>query len=64
MTEEGNTGLTWEHRLALWLPRPLLLGAFLVAMCISAAYQSFQWFLDLRVEQYWTTALTIFGRSK
>ncbi len=51
MTEEGNTGLTWEHRLALWLPRPLLLGAFLVAMCISAAYLSLQWFLDLRVEQ-------------
>ncbi len=51
MTEEGNTGLTWENRLALWLPRPLLFGAFLIAVCLSAAYLSFQWFFDLRVER-------------
>ncbi len=51
MTEEGNTGLTWEHRLALWLPRPLLFGAFLIAVCLSAAYLSFQWFFDLHVER-------------
>ena len=25
----GNTGLTWELRLALWLPGPPLMGAFL-----------------------------------
>jgi len=51
VTEEGNTGLPWEHRLALWLPRPLLFGAFLIAVCFSAAYLSFQWFFDLRVER-------------
>ncbi len=51
MTEEGNTGLTWENRLALWLPRPVLFGAFLMAVCFSAAYLSFQWFFDLRVDR-------------
>ena len=51
MTEEGNTRLTWENRLALRLPHPLLFGAFLIAVCISAAYLSFQWFFDLRVER-------------
>ncbi len=51
VTDEGNTGLTWEHRLALWLPRPLLFGAFLIAVCFSAAYLSFQWFFDLRVDR-------------
>jgi len=42
VTEEGNKGLTWEHRLALWLPRPILLGAFLIAVCLGTAYLSFQ----------------------
>jgi hypothetical protein len=51
MTEEGGTGLIWEHRLALRLPRPLLFGAFLIAVCLGAAYVSFQWFFGLRVEQ-------------
>ena len=51
MTEEGNTGLTWERRLALWLPRPILFGGFLIAACLSAAYLSFQWFFDLRVDR-------------
>lgn len=51
MTEEGNTGLIWEHRLALWLPRPLLFGAFLFAAFLIAAYLSFQWFFDLHVER-------------
>ncbi len=51
VTDEGNTGLTWEHRLALWLPRPLLFGAFLIAACLGAAYLSFQWFFELRVER-------------
>ncbi len=50
MTEKGNTGLTWEHRLALWLPRPLLFGAFLIAVCLGAAYLSFQGFFGFRVE--------------
>ncbi len=51
MTEEGNTGLIWEHRLALWLPRSPLMGAFLIAVCFSAAYLSFQWFFDLPVDR-------------
>jgi len=51
VTEEGNTGLTWEHRLALWLPRPLIFGAFLIAACLSAAYLSNQWFFDLHVDR-------------
>ncbi len=51
MTEEGDTGLIWEHRLALWLPGPPLFGAFLIAVSLSAAYLSFQWFFDLRVER-------------
>ena len=50
MTEEGNTGLIWEHRLALRLPGPLLMGAFLIAVSLSTAYLSFQWFFDLRIE--------------
>jgi hypothetical protein len=51
VTEKSNTGLTWEHRLALWLPRPLLFGAFLIGLCLGAAYLSFQWFFELRVER-------------
>ena len=51
MTEEGNTGLIWEYRLGLWLPRPLLFGAFLFAAFLIAAYLSFQWFFDLYVER-------------
>ena len=51
MTEEGITGLPWEHRLALRLPRPLLFGAFLIAVCLGAAYLSFQWFFELQVER-------------
>ncbi|MCZ6544346.1 MAG: hypothetical protein O6913_01395 [Chloroflexi bacterium] len=51
VTEESNTALSWENRLALWLPRPPLFGAFLIAVCLSAAYLSFQWFFDLRVDR-------------
>jgi len=51
VTEESNTGLTWEHRLALWLPRPLLFGAFLIAVFLAVVYLSFQWFFELRVER-------------
>ena len=50
VTEEDNTGLIWEIQLALWLPRPLLFGAFLIAACFGAAYLSFQWLFDLHVE--------------
>ena len=50
MTEAGNTGLIWEHRLALWLPRPLLFGAFLIAVILGTAYVSFQWFFGVRLE--------------
>jgi hypothetical protein len=48
--EEGNRGLIWEHRLALWLPRPLLFGAFIIAVCLGTAYASFQWFFGLGIE--------------
>ncbi len=51
VTEEGNTGLTWERRLALWLPRPLLFGAFLIVVSLNTAYLSFQWFFDFGVER-------------
>ncbi len=51
MTEKGNTGLIWEFRLALWLPRPLPLGGFLFVACFIATYLSFQWLFDLRVER-------------
>jgi hypothetical protein len=43
-------GQTWEHRLALRLPRPLFFGAFLIAMFLSAAYLSFQWFFGFGIE--------------
>ncbi len=58
VTEVGSTGLTWERRLALWLPRPLLFGAFLIVACLNAAYLSFQWFFDLRVDRI-TILLTL-----
>jgi len=51
VTEKGNTGLIWEFRLALWLPRPLLFGGLLFVACFIATYLSFQWFFDLRVER-------------
>lgn len=52
MTAEGKTGFTWEHRLALRLPRPLLFGALLIAMCLVAAYLGFQLLFGFRVETY------------
>ena len=51
MIEECNTGLIWERRLVLRLPRPLLFGAFLIAACLSAVYLSFQWFFDFRIDR-------------
>jgi hypothetical protein len=45
-----NTGQTWEHRLALRLPGPLFIGAFLIAMFLIAAYLSFQWFFGFGIE--------------
>jgi hypothetical protein len=50
VTNEDNMGLIWEHRLALRLPRPLLFGAFLFAVCFSAAYIGFQWFFGFVIE--------------
>lgn len=50
MTNEENMGLAWEHRLALRLPRPLLFGASIIVVCLSAAYLSFQWFFGFRVD--------------
>jgi len=51
MTEKGNTGLIWEHRLVLWLPRSPLMAAFLIAVCLSVPYLSFQWFFDFPVDR-------------
>lgn len=50
MTEKSNTGLIWEYRLALLLPRPLFAGAFFFIVCFSAAYISFQWLFDFRID--------------
>jgi hypothetical protein len=52
VTQEGDKRLTWERRLALWLPRPLLFGAFLIVVCLNAAYLSFQWIFDFRVDRF------------
>ena len=49
-TIEDRIGLACEHRIALWLPRPLYVGAFLVAVFLSATYLSFQWFFDFGIE--------------
>ena len=49
-TTEDRIGLACEHRFALWLPRPLYLGAVLVAILLSAAYMSFQWLFGFHVE--------------
>ena len=43
MAEESNKGLTWENRLALWLPGPPLLGAFLITLFLIAVYLGFLW---------------------
>jgi hypothetical protein len=58
-TEEGNMGLIWERRLALWLPRPLFFGAFLVATCLSVAYLIFQWYFALPFD-YGAILLTLY----
>ena len=50
VTEEENTGLTWERRLVLWLPRPLLFGALLLAACLSVVYLIFQWYFEFPVD--------------
>jgi hypothetical protein len=42
--------LTWEHRLLLLLPRSIFAGAFILAVCLSAAYVGFQSFFGFRVE--------------
>ncbi|MCZ6708942.1 MAG: hypothetical protein O7B25_01110 [Gammaproteobacteria bacterium] len=50
LLQPTDQGLTWENRLALWLPRPLFFGALLAAVCISAMYLCFQWVFELGVE--------------
>ncbi len=42
MAEGTTTGLTWERRLALWLPGSPLFGAFLVAAILIISYFVFQ----------------------
>jgi hypothetical protein len=50
VSKEINMGQTWEHRLALQLPRPLILGALLIAVFLSATYLCFQWFFGFGIE--------------
>ena len=50
MTEISNTGLIWEYRLALLLPRPLFFGAFIFIVCFSTAYIGFQWLFGFRID--------------
>lgn len=50
MTTEDSMGLTWEHGFLLRLPRPIIFGACLIAVCLSAAYVGFQWLFGLHVE--------------
>jgi len=45
------TSLIWEFRLALWLPRPLVVGAVVFVACFVAVYLSFQWIFDFRIER-------------
>ena len=59
MTEKGTAGLTWERRLTLWLPRPLVFGVFLIVAFLTVAYLIFQWVFDLSFE-YKTILLTLF----
>ena len=59
VTEEVNTRLIWERRLALWLPRPLLFGAFLIAACLSVTYLSFQWYFELPAD-FFAIPLTLY----
>jgi len=42
MAEATTTGLTWENRLALWLPGSALFGAFLITAVLIIAYLVFQ----------------------
>ena len=51
MTEKGDTGLIWEFRLALWLPRPLVFGALFFVACFVAIYLGFQWAFDFRIDR-------------
>ena len=49
-TTKDDTGMPWEHRFGLWLPRPLYIGAFLIAVFLSVTYMSFQWLFGFHVE--------------
>lgn len=44
VTRDSKMQLTWEHRLALWLPGPSLLGFLMVAGFLIASYLSLIWF--------------------
>lgn len=44
-------GLTWESRLALWLPAPPILGALLIAGTLIGVQSGVHWLLDLPVHR-------------
>lgn len=47
---KDNIGQTWEHSVVLRLPRPIYVAALFIAICICAAYVSFQLFFGFRIE--------------
>ena len=47
--ENGDKGLTWESRLALWLPGPPIVGAVIIAVTLIGAQRSVHWYLELDV---------------
>jgi hypothetical protein len=42
---EGPT-LIWEYRLALWMPRPTIVGVVLISGFLTSAYFCFLWLID------------------
>ncbi|MCZ6835884.1 MAG: hypothetical protein O7G85_08930 [Planctomycetota bacterium] len=51
VTTYDNRGLTWECRLALWLPGPAIVGALIIASTLIGAQLIIHWFLDLYVHR-------------
>ena len=45
--QEQKTVLTWENRLALWLPGTSLAGVVLIATVVAAVYLGMVWLLGL-----------------
>jgi len=41
-------GMTWDSRLALWLPGPPIIGAVIIVGCLIATHLIFVWFFGLQ----------------